>query len=452
MSSEVDNLTPISGRHDLIDALALGCKGPSQWRLGTEHEKFPFYIADRTPVPYAGPHGIRALFEDLSAQTSGELVFEEGHPIALKLKGGASVTLEPGGQFELSGGALADVHGTAAELEEHLSTLGAISKRHGIAFLGAGFCPTWTIPQIPRMPRQRYRVMEKKVFAHGPDIMYRTSTVQVNLDFASEADMVRKLRASLSVQPILTAMMAASPFWEGKPSGFVSTRARCWQDFDPLRTGQMPFVFETGFGFEHYVDWALGIPLYFVKRGEVYHDGAGSTFADLLAGRFAPLAGEPATMGDWENHLSTLFPEVRIKKFLEMRGSDCSSRPLMLACAAFWAGLLYHDASLQSALDLVRPWQVNDRANLLVDVASDGLRATVGGQSVGALAHELLCMARAGCEARARMNERGEDESIYLEPLFRIVNEGESLADRWLSAYRGRWKGSLDPFFDEAIL
>ncbi len=368
MARDQSDLTPIEGRDELVAWLEAGCKPPSDFRLGTEHEKFPFYRQDDAPVPYDGPRGIGALLRGMQMRTGWEPIMDGEAIIGLyDPVGGGAISLEPGGQFELSGAPVATLHETDAELRVHLDAAKSVAEPLGIAFLGLGHSPTWTRAQTPVMPKQRYKIMSgymPKVGSRGLDMMFRTCTVQVNLDFASEADMVRKLRVSLALQPVATALFANSPFVEGKTNGFLSNRSEIWRDTDADRTGMMPFAFETGMGFERYVDYALDVPMYFVKRGDVYHDVAGASFRDLLAGRLPQLPGERATISDWANHLSTLFPEVRLKRYMEMRGADAGPVPMLNALPALWVGVLYDGRALDEAEALVAGWSAADRQAL----------------------------------------------------------------------------------------
>src|SRR3712207_2035692 len=338
MARDVSDTTPIGARSELVEWIASGEKPRESWRLGTEHEKVPFYKADLSPVPYDGARGIRALLEGMQERTGWAPIMENGHPIGLADdKGGGAISLEPGGQFELSGAPLADLHDTARETAQHLADAKAVGDQLGIGFLTLGMSPLWTRAETPVMPKARYRIMTNympKVGSLGLDMMYRTSTVQVNMDYASEADMVKKLRVSLALQPVATAIFANSPFTEGRPNGYLSMRSQIWRDTDADRTGMMAFAFEDGFGYERYVDWALDVPMYFVKRGSTYHDVAGASFRDLLAGKLAQLPGERAARSDWANHVSTLFPEVRLKRYIEMRGADVGPPERIAALSA----------------------------------------------------------------------------------------------------------------------
>src|SRR5487761_2709853 len=335
MARDVSVLELIAHRDQLVQWFVAGAKDKSQFRLGTEHEKFPFYKADLSPVPYAGPRGIEALLKGVQQKLGWEPIMDGPAIIGLfDETGGGAISLEPGGQFELSGAPLADMHATADELAHHLAVTHEVADALDIGFVSLGMSPLWTLAQTPVMPKQRYKIMKDympKVGTRGQDMMFRTCTVQVNLDFSSEADMVQKLRVSLALQPLATALFANSPFTDGRPNGLLSARSEIWRDTDNARAGMLPFVFEDGMGFERYVDYALEVPMYFVKRGTIYHDVAGGDFRDLLAGRLPQLPGERATLSDWANHLSTIFPEVRLKRYLEMRGADAGSAAHMTA-------------------------------------------------------------------------------------------------------------------------
>ncbi len=456
MARDVTNETPIASRGELVAWLAEGCKPASAFRLGTEHEKFPFYRDDLSPVPYegrAGAGGVRALLEGMREKTGWSPIEDNGNLIGLFEEGGGAISLEPGGQFELSGAPLDNLHETAAELDQHLADVKAVADRHGIGFLALGMSPKWTLADTPVMPKSRYRIMSNympKVGSRGLDMMYRTCTVQVNLDFSSEADMVRKLRVSIALQPLATALFANSPFTEGRPNGRLSERSEIWRDTDNRRAGMLPFVFEDGMSFERYVDYALDVPMYFVKRGEIYHDVAGANFHDLLAGRLAALPGERATMSDWANHLSTIFPEVRLKRYLEMRGADVGDRDHIVALSAFFVGLLYDSDSLGAAWDLAKGWTAAQRQQLRDDVPARGLDAEIAGRRLRDIAREALAISRRGLERRRRTGADGRDETRYLDPLDGFVGRGRVRARDWLDRFHGAWGGSVDPVFTEA--
>ncbi len=458
MARDVSDSIPIASRHELVAWLAEGCKPPQDFRLGTEHEKFLFYRNDLTPVPYEGRPdrgGVRALLEGVAAATGWQPIEDAGALIGLFSPEGGAISLEPGGQFELSGAPFDSLHDTARELDDHLAVVNAAAARQDIGCLGLGMSPKWSLADTPVMPKSRYRIMTDympKVGSRGLDMMYRTATVQANLDFSSEADMVRKLRVTLSLQPLATALFANSPFTEGRPNGRLSERSEIWRDTDNDRAGMLPFAFEDGMGFERFVDYALAVPMYFVKRGGVYHDVAGADFRDLLAGRLAALPGETATLSDWANHLSTIFPEVRLKRYLEMRGGDVGSRDHILALPAFFAGLLYDVASLDAAWDLVKGWSAEQRQTLRDAVPAEALRARIAGRSLRDIGREALAIAHAGLARRRRLDARGRDETVFLAPLDERIASGRTQAEIWLERYAGVWRGSVDPIFSEAAL
>jgi len=455
MARDVSDTTPIGARAQLVEWIAEGEKPRGTWRLGTEHEKVPFYKADASPVPYDGGKGIRALLEGMRDRTGWEPILEDGHPIGLfDEAGGGAISLEPGGQFELSGAPLATLHETAQETAKHLADVKAIGDRLGIGFLTLGMSPLWTRAETPVMPKKRYRIMTNympKVGRLGLDMMYRTSTVQVNMDYASEADMVKKLRVSLALQPVATAIFANSPFTDGRPNGFLSMRSEIWRDTDKDRTGMLAFVFEDGFGYERYVDWALDVPMYFVKRDATYHDVAGASFRDLLAGRLPQLPGERATRSDWANHVSTLFPEVRLKRYLEMRGADVGGPEQIVALSAFWTGLLYDEAALDGAWDLVKNWSAEQREQLRADAPKLALNAMVAGRKVQDIARDALVLAREGLRRRGHLDGAGRDETKHLAYAEEIVASGRTPAERLLERYHGAWNGSVKPAFRECV-
>jgi glutamate--cysteine ligase len=459
MARDVTDLTPIESRDELVGWLAAGEKPDSAFRLGTEHEKFPFYLNDLSPVPYDGrgtQGGILALLQGMQQLTGWEPIEDAGKLIGLfDPNGGGAISLEPGGQFELSGAPLDSIHETASELDLHLQQVKSVAAQNGIGFLGLGMSPKWTLAQTPVMPKSRYKIMTAympKVGTRGLDMMYRTCTVQVNLDFGSEADMVRKLRVCIALQPVATALFANSPFTEGKPNQRLSERSEIWRDTDKARSGMLPFVFDEGMGYERYVDYALQVPMYFVKRGDIYHDVAGADFRALLEGRLPQLPGERATISDWANHLSTIFPEVRLKRFLEMRGGDVGSRDHILAFSALFTGLVYDRTSLDAAFDLVKGWSAGERQQLRDDVPAQGLKARIKSHQLRDIAGEVLNISRKGLERRARMNGAGQDESAYLALLEERISRGETAADQWLARFNSAWNKSVDPIFSEAQL
>lgn len=454
MARDTSDTTPLTSRAELIDWFAQGEKPTERFAIGTEHEKIPFYRADHAPVPYEGERGIRALLEGLSRETGWAPIEDAGKVIGLAADEGGAISIEPGGQFELSGAPLPDVHATARELDEHLAATKRVADPLGIGFLDLGMSPKWRREETPVMPKSRYRIMASympKVGTLGLDMMLRTATVQVNVDFRSEPDMVRKMRASLALQPVATALFANSPFTDGRPNGFLSRRSEIWRDTDADRTGMLPQAFEDGFGYEAYVDWLLDVPMYFVKRGDTYHDVSGASFRDLMAGKLAQLPGEFATVSDWANHASTVFPEVRLKRFLEMRGADVGGPGMIAAQAAFWTGILYDEGSLDAALDLVSGWTEKTRQCARATAPRLGLATQVAGRSLGAIAAEALAISRRGLQARARRDAEGRDETIHLQPLEAIIASGETHAERRLADYEGPWKRSVEPAFEACV-
>jgi glutamate--cysteine ligase len=453
MARDQVDLTPIERRDDLVAWLAEGAKPKSRFRIGTEHEKFPFTLEGHRPVPYEGRRGIRALLHGMQLILGWQPILEGPNIIGLfDVTGGGAITLEPGGQFELSGAQVETVHQTSSETMAHLAQLREVAQPLGIGFLGIGMTPDWTRAEIPKMPKGRYKIMTAympKVGKLGLDMMYRTCTVQTNLDFSSEADMVKKLRVSLALQPVATALFANSPFTEGKPNGFLSFRAEIWRDTDNDRSGMLPWAFEPGMGFERWVDYALDVPMYFVKHGEEYVDAAGQSFRDLLAGKLPAMPGARATISDWANHLSSIFPEVRLKRYLEMRGADSGPLPNLLALPAFWVGILYDDGSLDAAWDLVKNWTAEERQKLRDDVPKQGLAATLRGRTVFAIATEVLKLAHAGLERRGRFDAGGEDETRYLAGLEDRLARGTTPAEELLEKFHEPWKQSVDPVYRE---
>ncbi|MGX5735525.1 glutamate--cysteine ligase [Bosea thiooxidans] len=459
MARDVSDSTPIGSKDELISWIAAGEKPASSFRIGTEHEKFPFYRSDLAPVPYegrTGAGGIRALLEGMQQRLGWEPILDAGHIIGLAgPDGGGAISLEPGGQFELSGAPLTTLHETQSELAAHIADVNAVAAPHGIAFAALGASPLWTRAETPVMPKGRYKIMANympKVGTLGLDMMFRTCTVQVNLDFGSEADMVQKLRVSLALQPLATALFASSPFLERKLNGFQSMRSEIWRHTDNARAGMLAFAFDEGMSYEGYVDWALDVPMYFVKRGDTYHDVTGASFRDLLAGKLEQLPGECATMSDWANHLSTLFPEVRLKRFLEMRGADAGPAGMLTALPAFWVGLLYDQTSLDAAWALVKGWSNAERQALRDAVPKEGLAATVAGRRLGEIAAEVLELSRAGLSRRAKRDAAGRDESIFLAPLQEILARGQTLAQSLEERYRGAWGGKVEPALTELAL
>ncbi|WP_404381553.1 glutamate--cysteine ligase [Caenispirillum salinarum] len=446
------NLQPVTGRDDLVAWLESGCRPAEDWRLGTEHEKFCYRLSDKAPLPYAdtgGGPGIRDMLKGLEAYgwapvTEGENV------IAMTRPDGSSISLEPGGQLELSGAPLRTVHETCTEVTTHRRQVREVAESLGVGLIGLGFAPTWTRDHMHWMPKGRYAIMKAhmpRVGTLGLDMMLRTCTVQVNMDFASESDMVKKFRVASALQPVATALWANSPFTEGRPNGYRSYRAHIWTDTDYQRSGFPEFAFEDGFGFERYVDYLLDVPMYFVMRDGKFVDLAGRSFRDFMEGKLPELPGETPTMGDWADHASTAFPDVRMKKYMEMRGADGGPWSRLCALPAFWAGLLYDTQSLDAAWDLVKDWTAEERAALHAAVPRTALRTPFRDGTVQDLALEALRICRDGLGRRSILSADGADESGFLEPLQRIAESGKTPADELLDAYEKQWNGSLEPLW-----
>ncbi len=447
----------IESRDQLIASFARGEKPADRWRIGTEHEKFVYRTADHRAPSYDEPGGIRDLLMALTEHgwRPVEEIGPDGSTNVIALNGAdGSVSLEPAGQFELSGAPLESLHQTCAETGRHLEQVKAAGERLGVGFLGLGMWPDKTRAELPVMPKGRYGIMRRhmpRVGKLGLDMMLRTCTIQVNLDYASEADMVKKFRVGLALQPLATALFANSPFTEGKPNGMLSFRSHIWSDTDPQRTGMLPFVFEDGFGYERYADYMLDVPMYFVYREGRYIDAAGLSFRDFLRGELSVLPGEKPTLDDWTDHLSTAFPEVRLKTFLEMRGADGGPWNRICALPAFWVGLLYDDAALDAAWDLVKHWTLEERQALRDAVPAMALDAPLpGGGRLRDIAGAVLDIAHAGLAARGRFNASGDDETGFLEPLREIVRSGKVPAEMLLERYHGDWNGDVSRIYAEA--
>ena len=442
--------SPITDHRQLVEYLSSGARPESQWTIGTEHEKFGFRTDDLRPPTWDGPRGIEAMLRGLTR--FGWQPYEEKGKLIALLKDGASVTLEPAGQLELSGAMLQDIHETCRETNQHLREVKTVGEELGMGFLGMGFQPKWRRDEMPWMPKGRYRIMRDympKVGQLGLDMMTRTCTVQVNLDYSSEADMVKKFRVSLALQPIATALFADSPFTEGKPNGYQSYRSHIWTDTDADRTGMLDFVFEDGFGYERYVDYLLDVPMYFSYRGGEYIDASGQSFRDFMAGTLPALPGALPTLRDWSDHMTTAFPEVRLKKYLEMRGADGGPWNRLCALPAFWVGLLYDDAALDAAWDLVKDFTMVERHALRDGVPERGLKLPFRGGTVRDLAREAVKIAHAGLRRRGALNATGVDESGFLDPLIEIIEADQTAAERKLALYHGAWQGDIDRVFRE---
>jgi len=442
---------PINSEADLAGYLEAGCKPKADWRIGTEHEKFGYLTDTLDPLPYAGERSISAVLAGLRDRHGWDPVEEGGKLIGLT-KDGANVSLEPGGALELSGAPLETIHETCDEVNAHLREVRDIAEPLGVGFIGLGAAPIWSHDEMPLMPKGRYKLMDaymQKVGTMGRAMMRRTCTVQVNLDFGSEVDMVQKMRVAIALQPVATALFANSPFFEGKPNGHRSWRSRIWRDLDADRTGTLPFVFEEGFGFEAYAQYALDVPMYFVYRDGVYHDALGQSFRDFMKGELPALPGEKPTLSDWADHLTTIFPEARLKKFIEMRGADGGPWRRLCALPALWVGLCYDQAALDAAWDLCKHWDAETREGLRVAASVDGLQAQVGDVNMHTLAREVVTIAEAGLKARAKPGAGGllPDETHFLNALKESLESGQVPADELLASYEGAWDHDLSKIY-----
>ncbi len=441
---------PINSRDDLVRHLSDGSKPKEQWRIGTEHEKFVYDLRTRKPLAYEGKPGIRVLLEGM--RRFGWQDVNEGENIIGLAQDAASLSLEPGGQFELSGAPLKSVHETCAEVNTHLEQVRAVAGDIGAGVIGLGFAPNWAMDETHQMPKGRYKIMRRympMVGGYGHEMMFRTCTVQVNLDFSSEADMVKKFRVGLALQPVATALFANSPFREGKPSGFLSYRSQVWTDVDNDRAGMLPWVFEDGMSFERYVDYALDVPMYFVYRDGKYIDVAGKSFRDFLARKIPEVKDIEPTMADWADHLTTIFPEVRLKKFLEMRGADGGSWRRICGLPALWVGIYYDQSALDAAWDLVKDWSAEERQAMRSAVPVQGFSTPFRNTNVGALAKRMLDISSAGLIRRAAQDSAGMTEDGFLHPLRELVDRGYTRAEELLRRFHGEWKGDMAPLFKE---
>jgi len=454
MARDTTDQTPLSSVQELTDYLAAGNKPEEKFRIGTEHEKFAFFRADNSPVPYFGENSISGLLKGLEAKSGWEPILDGENIIGLAEPSGmGAISIEPGGQFELSGAPLENIHQTCKESNAHLAVLREIAEPMGIRFLGIGGSPKWTLAETPVMPKSRYGIMSRympKVGTQGLDMMYRTCTIQVNLDFSSEADMRKKMRVSMKLQSLATALFASSPFTEGKLNGLQSWRGDIWRDTDNNRSGLLDFTFRDDFGFSDYVEWALDVPMYFIVRDGRYKDCTHITFRQFMNGELkGEIAAWEPTMGDWTNHLSTLFPDVRLKRFLEMRGADGGPWRRICALPAFWVGLLYDATALEAADQLTKDWGFDEVNALRNAVPAEGLTAAFRGHTLYDTAREVLAISKAGLKARGKLNSEGQDETIFLSPLDEVMAKKATLAEDLLALYNGRWNGSVEPAFEE---
>ena len=444
---------PIKKYEELVEYLASGCKPKSEWRIGTEHEKFGYCRETLEPLPYTGKRSILTVLNGLRERYGWEAINEGGKLIGLQ-KDGANISLEPGGQLELSGATLSNIHETCDEVNTHLREVKSIADKLNVGFIGLGAAPSWNHEQMPMMPKGRYKLMTDymdRVGTMGKSMMYRTACVQVNLDFSSEIDMILKLRVALALQPVAVALFANSPFFEGKTCSHKSWRSRIWRDLDTDRTGMLPFVFEDGFGFEAWTHYALNVPMYFVYRNGEYIDALGQSFRDFLKGKLPALPGETPTLNDWADHLTTIFPEARIKKFIEMRGADGGPWRRLCALPAFWVGICYDDTALNAAWDLAKNWDAETRENWRIGASVHGFDAVVNGQKMLDLAKELLAISEHGLKARAITGAQGllTDETHFLDALKDSLETGKTPADELLDLYNGPWGQDPNRIFED---
>ena len=449
-----NNFIEIQSKEDLIKPFQNGEKKPSDFKIGTEHEKFVFHIDTLKPVPFLGESGIENLLLALK-KYGWESILEDGNTIGLsrdKSLGGGTITLEPAGQLELSGAPLTNIHETFNELDEHRSQISKEGSNLGLGFLGAGLTPDWSFDEMPIMPKSRYQIMKNympKKGNLGLDMMFRSTTIQVNLDYSSESDMIKKFKVSLALQPIATALFANSPFLDGNLTGYNSFRSHIWTDTDPDRTGMLPFVFDGEMSYEKYVDYALKVPMYFIYRDGNYLDVSGSSFEDFLNGDLDELPNEKPNIIDWENHLTTIFPEVRLKSFLEMRGADGGSFESVCALSSFWVGLLYDSESLDSSFNLIKDFNIKQLQELRMEVAKNGLHSIIEGIEIQEIAKKVLKLSREGLRNRNILNENGDSEEIFLDPLQKILSSGKSSSDDLIKKFSNNWNKNLVNMYKE---
>ena len=446
-------MTEIS-KEDLVLYMEAGSKPPEQWGCGTEYEEFAYRKSDLKPLTYDGAQGLEALLKGFHKRFGWQAQKEDGHIVGLTSPEGApkaSITTEPAGQVELSGAVCATIHENAAEIDLYKKQMAEIGKELGIGFLGIGYAPVWKLIDMNPIPKKRYAIISRYMAQNsimGIDMMYRSCTVQVNMDFKDEADMVLKMRIGLALQPIVSALFASSPFVDGKPNGFITNRVNIWRYADQTRAGLLPEAFDDGFGFEAYVDYALDIPIYFVERGRRYLDAKGQTFRDFLEGKLEILPNERPVMKDWETHLATIYPEARLKKFIEMRGADSGwTREHLVALPALWTGLLYDGACCSAAWELAKNWDEETREQARGQAIHKGLGGSLQGRAMLDIAKDIVEIAHAGLKARNIKNDKGEDERIHLAALDDRIESGKTASDRLLDLYKGEWGGDSSKIF-----
>jgi glutamate--cysteine ligase len=445
---------PLENHDQMVEWFTVGSKPESDWRIGTEHEKFAYYTSDHSPVPYEGPRGIEALLKGMQAELGWEAILDDGRIIGLAGGDGqGAISIEPGGQFELSGAPLETIHQTCGESNQHLTAVKKVAESFEMGFLGTGSSPLWTLAETPQMPKSRYAIMRRympKVGSRGLDMMYRTATIQVNLDFSDETDMRRKLQTSLKLQPLASALFANSPFTDGKPNGELSWRSGVWKDVDNQRGGYQPQMLDAGFGFESYANWCLDLPMYFIIRNAKYIDMTDVTFRQFMEGaKRRELPGVEATMGDWSNHVSTVFPDVRLKRFLEMRGADGGPWRGICALPAFWVGLIYDNEALDEAEALTRDWSADAVGQLRADVPQKALHAEINGRNLLEIGRQVLKISKGGLERRARLNSEGFDERLFVVPLEEVIAAKRTTAEHLLWLYQGPWQQDIHRIFGE---
>ncbi|MDB3954373.1 glutamate--cysteine ligase [Alphaproteobacteria bacterium] len=451
MASSSSPGEPLTDKKMLTDYLSQGVKARDAWRIGTEHEKFAYRLSDCTPLAYDTKPGIRQILEGLK-RFGWDSILEGSNIIALKKSDGSSVTLEPGGQFELSGAPVRTIHNTCDEVHAHLAEVKEICQEIGAGMIGIGFIPQWRRDDIHWMPKGRYKIMREympKKGTLGHDMMLRTSTVQVNLDFDSESDMVQKMRIAVALQPVATALFANSPFTEGKPNGFLSYRSHTWTDTDPDRSGMLPFVFDDDFGFERWADYVLDVPMYFVYRGGGYLDVSGRSFRDFMDGKLEGFEGQYPSLQDWENHITTPFPEVRLKHFIEMRGADGGPWSRLCALPALWVGLLYDSVAQDAAWELIKDWTVDEMQALRDNVPRMALKTPFRDGTLQDIAKQTVTIAYDGLKRRAVPGGKSADETQFLETLREIADSGISPAERLLESFEKEWDGDIRKVYEE---
>lgn len=445
-----DEPSPQLRSHDDLEALFdSGCKERTDWKIGVEYEK-PVVLRDTgEAAPYHGSTGIGAVLEELRQRWQWSPVYEDNQLIALT-NDRASITLEPGGQLEMSGELCDSLHCAHAELSRHVAEIVSVGNDLGVAFLGLGITPKSPLESMPWMPKQRYRLMRIIMEATGSlghRMMQQTATVQANFDYASESDARRKFRVAMAISPVLIAVSANSPIADGHDTGFKSYRAHAWTRTDPARCGVLAFAFDCENLFGAYSEYALDVPMYFIQRGDNLIPAEGMTFRSFMSKGFA---GEVATLNDWNTHLATLFPEARLKTYIEVRSADAQEPRLMLATPALMKGLLYTDDCLDAAWDVLARWSLEERYQAIDDAAKSGLSARVHGHSLRDYARELVEIASEGLRRQALADTSGRDERLYLAQLAGEVEAGRCPADHILSMWNGHWAGDVDRLIDHS--